>query len=135
MLACPVCRVGGLRGTPRSTHHVGWLIDTDANPPSLCNDLLVQRLPPGETAKHCWLLRKGEGDTCRENCHDPVLQCSLVAEFLANQCISCTPPPPLYTLRQNTKLIRSLRLLKLGHGRSFHATHTTTDTHVSERIV
>ena len=37
-------------------------------------------------------------------------------------------PPPLYKLRQSRKLLRSLRLLQLGHGRGLRATHTTTNT-------
>ena len=43
-------------------------------------------------------------------------------------CFNGNYPPPLYKLRQSPKLIRSLRLLQLGHGRSLLTTHTTTDT-------
>ena len=39
-----------------------------------------------------------------------------------------TTPPHLYKLRQSPILIRSLRLLWLGQGRSLCATHTTTNT-------
>ena len=49
---------------------------------------------------------------------------------------SSTPPPaPLYKLRQCTELLRSLRLLYLGQGRSLRATNTTTDTHVRARMI
>ena len=48
-------------------------------------------------------------------------------DHLAVAWYGCTPPP-LYKLRQSPKLIRSLRLLSLGHGRSLRATHTATNT-------
>ena len=44
-------------------------------------------------------------------------------------------PPPLYKLRQCTELLRSLRPLELGQGRSLRETHTATDTNVRVRMV